>query len=154
MSSSFISKKEAATYKSPQLEDTAAYRTLPISILNNKLLTFADVQGKKLTFAIDTGAESNVLDSRLPDRIFENVNITRRVKLTGAGSKSVEALYGEMKNMTLGGQPVASLPVLVTNLEKLCYAYDKCIDGMLGFDFLSLHKVGFNFVKNKMYIWK
>jgi hypothetical protein len=25
---------------------------------------------------------------------------------------------------------------------------------MLGFDFLSLHKIGFNFVTRKMYIWK
>jgi len=46
------------------------------------------------------------------------------------------------------------MPFIITNLEKTCLADASCIDGILGFDFLSLHKIGFNFVKNKMYIWK
>jgi predicted aspartyl protease len=149
-----IGRKEASTYKSDMLQDTSTYNVFPISIQNNKLLTYAEIGGKKLVFAIDTGAESNVLDSRLPDRIFENVAITRRIMLVGAGNSKIEALYGDMKNMKMGGREMASLPVLVTNLEKLCYAYERCLDGMLGFDFLSLHKVGFNFVRNKMYIWR
>lgn len=149
-----ITRKEASTYKSDLLADTSAYNTFPIFMKENKLLTYAQIAGKKLTFVIDTGAESNVLDSRLPDRIFEQVAITRRVVLTGSGSSKIEALYGDMKDMKMGNLEISTLPVLVTNLEKLCFSYDQCIDGMLGFDFLSLHKIGFNFVKNKMYIWR
>ena len=44
--------------------------------------------------------------------------------------------------------------MLITNLENTCFSYGGCIDGILGFDFLSLHRIGFNFVKRKMYIWK
>lgn len=149
-----ISRKEASSYQSAQLADASQYNEFRINLTENKLLTFATIGGKKLTFVIDTGAESNVLDSRLPDRIFENVTISRRVVLTGSGSSRIEALYGDMKNMKLGQLDIGSLPVLVTNLEKLCFSYDRCIDGMLGFDFLSMHKIGFNFVRNKMYIWK
>lgn len=149
-----ISRKEAATYKSPMLADASTYHEFKINLTENKLLTYATIGGKKLTFVIDTGAESNVLDSRLPDRIFDYVNITRRVVLTGSGSSRIEALYGDMKNLKMGELELSTLPVLVTNLEKLCFSYDRCIDGMLGFDFLSMHKVGFNFVRNKMYIWK
>jgi hypothetical protein len=110
--------------------------------------------GKKLRFIIDTGAESNVLDSRLPNKIFDNVVISRRILLRGSGDKKVEALYGDIKDMKIGNQNYTTLPVLITNLEKMCYSYDTCLDGMLGFDFLSLHKIGFNFVISKMYIWK
>lgn len=149
-----IGRKESSTYQSEQLKDAETYHTFPINIQENKLLTNAHVGGKKLIFVIDTGAESNVLDSRLPDRIFENVAITRRVVLTGSGSTQIEALYGDMTNMKMGQLSIGSLPVLVTNLEKLCFSYDRCIDGMLGFDFLSMQKIGFNFVRNKMYIWK
>jgi predicted aspartyl protease len=149
-----VGKKEKARYKNVMLSDTASYHTIPIRIWENKLLTVGEIAGKKLTFIIDTGAESNVLDSRLPDKIFRNVNITSRVLLSGSGSKKVEALYGDMRNMKLGTLPIDSVPVLVTNLEKMCYAFEECIDGMLGFDFLSLHKIGFNFVTGKMYIWK
>ena len=74
--------------------------------------------------------------------------------LAGSGAQKVEALYGDMKNMKIGNLDIATLPVLVTNLEKMCFSYNQCLDGMLGFDFLSMHKIGFNFVTRKMYIWK
>ncbi len=149
-----IKKNEAKNYQSFQLSDPATYNVFPIRNLDNKLLTDVNIGGKKLIFVIDTGAESNVLDSRLPDKVFDHVTINSRVKLTGSGSKSIEALYGDMYNMKMGNLAIDSLPVLVTNLEKLCFSYDRCIDGMLGFNFLSMQKIGFNFVSNKMYIWK
>ena len=150
-----ISKKEARTYKNDMLKDTSAYNEFPIDIKDNKLYTYGQMAGKKLTFILDTGAESNILDSRLPDKIFENVSITNRVLLAGSGNTKVEALTGDMRNFKIGGRDIGNLPVVVTNLEKMCKAYDdQCLDGMLGFDFLSLHKIGFNFVNLKMYIWK
>lgn len=149
-----IGKKEEKTYKGKILQDSVNYNEFPIDVLNNKLITYGKMSGKKLIFLIDTGAESNVLDSRLPNKIFENVEITRRVMLMGSSNKKVEALYGDMRNMQLGDVDIGTLPVLVTNLEKMCFSYDKCLDGMLGFDFLSRQRIGFNFVKRKMYIWK
>lgn len=149
-----IGKKEEKTYKGKILHDSTAYNEFSIDLLNNKLITYGKLAGKKLIFLIDTGAESNVLDSRLSNKIFENVAITRRVKLMGTGNKKIDALYGDMRNMRLGEIDIGTLPVLVTNLEKMCFSYDKCLDGMLGFDFLSRQKIGFNFVKRKMYIWK
>jgi len=50
--------------------------------------------GRKLRFVIDSGAETNVLDSRLSEKIFENVVITSRATLKGSGDQKVEALYG------------------------------------------------------------
>jgi predicted aspartyl protease len=149
-----IRKKEAATYKSEMLKDTVAYNTFPIDITENKILTRAEVSGKRLNLILDTGAESNVLDSRLPNKIFENVTINRRVTLSGSGSEKVEALYGDLKNLKIGNKTMETFPLLITNLEQMCLAYDYCIDGMLGFDFLSQHKIGFNFVKREMYLWK
>jgi len=149
-----INKKEVSIYKSEMLNDTSAYHTFSINIMEDKLLTYGEIAGKKLTFIIDTGAESNVLDSRLPNKIFDQVNITRRIMLSGSGRQKVEALYGNMKNLKLNNLEMGVLPVLVTNLERMCFSYDRCLDGMLGFDFLSLHKIGFNFVTRKMYIWK
>jgi predicted aspartyl protease len=149
-----ISKKEAKTYKSEQLIDTNTYNIFDITITDNKLFTKGQIANKKLTFVIDTGAESNVIDSRLPNSLFENFNIAKRVNLTGAGNKKIEAIYGDMPSVKVGNLSLSNVPLLVTNLEKMCFAYDKCIDGILGFDFLSLNKIGFNFVTNKMYIWK
>lgn len=149
-----IGKKESAVYRSPQLLDTATYTTIPIDIMDGKIIVYVYLKGKKLKFIVDSGAETNVLDSRLPNKIFEQVEITRRVRLNGSGDKKVEALYGDIKGLRIGERDIGSLPVLITNLESMCDAYNNCLDGMLGFDFLSLHKIGFNFVNRKMYIWK
>jgi len=149
-----INKKEAPTYKSAQLNDTLAYSIIPIEISEDKIVAHGLLKGRKLKFIIDSGAETNVLDSRLPNKVFESVVITKRVQLTGSGSAKVEALYGDLKDIQIGGQNISTLPVLITNLQSMCDSYNDCIDGMLGFDFLSLHKIGFNFVNHKMYVWK
>jgi hypothetical protein len=149
-----ISKKEAATYRSPQLLDSASYTIIPIDIEEHKMIVYLFLKGRKLKFIIDTAAETNVLDSRLPGKVFEQVEITRRVTLNGSGNHKVEALVGDLKGLRLGNRDIGALPVLITNLQSMCDAYNNCLDGMLGFDFLSLHKIGFNFVNRKMYIWK
>jgi len=149
-----ISRKEAAAYKNEMLQDTSIYSTVPIETINNKIVARTIMAGKKLRLMIDYGAESNLLDSRLPNKVFENIVITGRVLLNGSGTQKVEALAGEIKNLQIGSENINSLPVLIVNLEKTCLTYDGCIDGILGFDFLSLHKIGFNFVQRKMYIWK
>jgi hypothetical protein len=149
-----ISKKEIHGYRHVTLADTADYRVLPFDLTDNRIMLSANAGGKKLKFVVDCAAETNVLDSRLPDKILEKVNITRRVMLAGSNNRKIEALYGEMQSIKIGKEEVSSLPVLITNLENTCFSYAGCVDGVLGFDFLSLHKVGFNFVKRKMYIWK
>ncbi len=149
-----ISKKEAQGYRHVMLTDTADYRVLPFDLTDSRIMLSANAGGRKLKFVVDCAAETNVLDSRLPDKILEKVNITRRVMLAGSNNKKVEALYGDMQSIKIGKEEVKGLPVLITNLENTCFSYAGCVDGVLGFDFLSLHKVGFNFVKRKMYIWR
>jgi len=149
-----IGKKEAASYRSEFLSDTSLYRQFSIDLKDNRMITITEIEGKKIKLAIDCAAESNILDSRLPNKIFQNVTITRRVKLSGAGDKKIDAFYGNLGNMKIGNLDVSNLPVTITNLEYTCFSFGGCVDGVLGFDFLSLHKIGFNFMNRKMYIWK
>jgi hypothetical protein len=149
-----VARKEASTYRHEMLKDDSLYHTVPIELTDDRIIVKSEMAGKKMKLIIDSGAESNILDSRLPDKVFENVSITGKVMLAGAGSTKVEALTGDVQHLKIGSQDIASLPVLITNLEKTCFSYGGCVDGVLGFDFLSLQKIGFNFVTRKMYIWK
>lgn len=149
-----IGRRESSTYQHEFLKDTSLYRSFPIDLKDNRILANTELEGKKLTLVIDCAAESNILDSRLPNKIFENITITRRVKLVGPGNQKIDALYGSLNNMKMGSMDISNLPVTITNLEYTCFSGAGCINGVLGFDFLSLHKIGFNFVKRKMYIWK
>ena len=149
-----ISRKESSSYQHAMLKETSLYNTFPIDLINNKIVARAEIAGKKLKFAIDYAAESNIIDSRLPNKIFENVSISRRVVLNGSRNKKVEALYGKLTGMKMGNEEIGELPFLITNLANTCLSLEGCVDGVLGFDFLSLHRIGFNFVNRKMYIWK
>lgn len=149
-----IGKKEQKTYKNTMLEDTSLYSTYPIAFSSKRLTVTTEVAGKKLKLAIDCAAESNILDSRLSDNILSLITINRRVKLAGPGDKKVDALYGSLANMRMGEKNIENLPVIVINLEYTCFNDGSCVNGVLGFDFLSQHKIGFNFVQRKMYIWK
>jgi hypothetical protein len=149
-----IAKKESSSYKHALLQDESLYTGFSFDLSDNRIITTTELSGKKLKLIIDCAAESSILDSRLPNKIFENVEILRRVKIAGPGDKKIDALYGNLSNMKLGNETVGSLPVMITNLENTCFSHGGCVDGVLGFDFLSLHKIGFNFVNHKMYIWK
>ncbi len=149
-----ISKKERKTYRHAMLKDTAAYHTLPFDLVDNRIIVKTTMAGKKLRFIIDCAAETNILDSRLPDKIFDNFSITGKINLVGVGNKKVEALKGNLESFTMGGFTINNMPALITNLEKTCFSYGGCVDGILGLDNLSVQKIGFNFAINKMYIWK
>ena len=149
-----IARKESATYRHDMLQDTAAYNSFPFVLKDNRIIATAEVAGKKLKFVIDHGAESNIIDSRLPNKVFENVVITGHINILGSENKKVDALYGDLQHMRMGDKEMGALPVMVVNLEYTCFSVMGCVDGVLGFDFLSLHKIGFNFVNRKMYIWK
>jgi hypothetical protein len=149
-----ISRKEQSTYDHDLLKDTSTYNTIPIELYNDKILASTEMAGKKLKLMVDCAAETSVLDSRLPNKIFENITITGRVILKGSGSQRVEAIQGSINTLKIGDIDWRGVPVIVTNLEKTCVSYESCLNGILGFDFFSMQKVGFNFVKRKMYIWK
>lgn len=149
-----IGRKEASTYRHDLLKDTALYQVVPIQLTEGRIILKTTLAGKKIRLVIDSGAESNLLDSRLPNKVFEMVNITGRTILSGAGNKNVEVLKGDLSALVIGNSAVKELPVLITNLEKTCFSLGGCVDGVLGFDYLSLKKIGFNFVNQEMYIWK
>jgi predicted aspartyl protease len=149
-----ISRKEASVYSHAMLKDTSVYNVIPIEMIDQRIMIRGELSGKKIRLIIDSGAETNMLDSRLPSKIFENVTITGKLKLSGAGDTKIEVLRGDLNALKIGNESFESMPVLIANLEKTCFSYGGCVDGILGFDFLSLRKLGFNFVTGKMYIWK
>jgi hypothetical protein len=149
-----IARKEAKTYKSEQLRDESSYSTIPLEILDQKVVAKTEMGGKKLQFILDSGSETNILDSRLSKKVFEHVDITGRLNIRGTGNTIIEALQGNLTGMTMGKHDMGSLPVLITNLEKTCFSVQSCINGVLGLEFLPLQKIGFNFVTRKMYLWK
>lgn len=147
-----ISKKERKTYQHALINTQSVIAEYPFDLVDNRILVSTSLNGKKLPFVVDFAAESNIIDSRLPNRILDSIQVSGRVMLTGAGSRKVEALTGHVKDLKIGNLPVSQLPVIVTNLEGTCFGKDVCINGVLGYEFLSRYTLAFNFAKRRMYI--
>ncbi|GAB4093653.1 pepsin/retropepsin-like aspartic protease family protein [Flaviaesturariibacter terrae] len=149
-----LRKRDAAMYTNASLTTGPAdYTELPIELKENYILVRTEVAGKTLRFVMDSGAETSVLDSRLPNTVLEGVLVTRRVQVNGAGRKK-EAIYGTLPELTVGPHLLRAVPVLISNLEQSCFSQFDCINGILSFDALSPRRIGFNFVTRKLYLWR
>lgn len=110
---------------------------IPVRYNRNILFMEGEISGKRLTFCLDSGAESNVLHSMLPGKVLNTVSINRRSSLRGVGSASVEVLFGVMNEFFVGEHAFPGMQTIVTNLSAMSNAYGIQIDGMLGCDFLD-----------------
>ena len=121
---------------------------------DNRIIVHTNVAGRKLQFVVDYAAESNIIDSRLPASVLDSVMISGRVLLSGTGTKKLEAITGNINQVSIDKLPLKDFPVIITSLKNSCFANDLCIYGVLGYDFLSKYKIVFNFVTCKMYIFQ
>lgn len=110
---------------------------IPATVKSNVLFFSANINRARLTFCLDTGAESNVLTSTLPNHILNTVDINRRSTIRGASGHDVEVLYGLMNNLDIERTDLAGMQVMIMNLNTMSHFYGMQIDGMLGCEFLE-----------------
>jgi hypothetical protein len=122
--------------------------SLPLYNNNGILLIQAKINKGSYTFCLDTGAESNVLSSNLPDRALNTLTLTRRSILRGAGNEKVEVIHGIMNDFSIGKHRINGMQTMITNLRAMSDAYGIEIDGMLGCDFFE-QGIVFLDIKNK-----
>lgn len=132
-----------------QKEDDLILQT-DLTIQNDVLLIKSEINGKKLRFSLDTGAEVNIVDNRLPGKIFEGMEISRRTTVSGASGQTAEVLLVSMGKMKIGEVDFDGMRTLVLNLNTMSRAYGLGIDGMLGYSFFSRGKVVLDFQNKQL----
>lgn len=101
---------------------------------------------KSKWFALDSGAEQNLLSNLLGGRFLnENFELLKRVKLHGMGQESLEVLKGLLKNAHLGERNFQPMATLLTNLREINAAYGTTVDGILGYEFFSQQALSINY---------
>jgi predicted aspartyl protease len=114
------------------------------------MLVKGKIGDKMLNFCLDTGAESNIINSNVPKKVMITIEIKRRLGLGGAGSAAKEVLYGTMNEFEFGNHQFGTMETIVTSLDAISEAYGCTIDGMLGFDFWQKGIFCMNFGKNEI----
>lgn len=146
-----IPRKEVKNYRNERLSDTTKFDAWPFELRENRILLNAAVGARQLKFAVDYAAESSVIDAGLPARVLDSVQIGGRIMLTGAGSRKVEALTGALSGLRMGTLAIPTLPVIITPLKNTCFGGMQCINGVLGYDYLSGSLIGINFRTRILY---
>jgi predicted aspartyl protease len=137
---------------SVQKNEFRADVTEKIELYHNILFVKARIGGKILDFCLDTGAESNVLNSFASKKVLSTVTILRRSDLMGVGSGEAEVLLGKLNDFVLGEHSIPDMQAIIASLDALSESYGYPIDGMLGYDFFEKGEVCINLVKNELKI--
>lgn len=122
-------------------------------LINNSILLPTTIEGKKLLFCLDTGAETNVLSSTAPKRVLSSFTIAQRSTLLGTGGVQVEVLVGHLEKLNIGTVTYFKMKTVLSNLEGLGLAIGEPIHGMIGYDFLTKGIVSINFAKKELCIY-
>jgi predicted aspartyl protease len=126
--------------------------TEKIEFYHNILFVKARIGGKILDFCLDTGAESNVLNSYASKKVLSTVTILRRSDLMGVGSGEAEVLLGKLNDFEMGAHSIPNMQTIIASLDALSAAYGYPVDGMLGYDFFEKGEICINLVKNELKI--
>ena len=105
-------------------------------------------------FAIDSGAEVNVLDHKSLKKAASCLKAQREVHLTGLGRQPEPVMLGMLTGMELGGTAYLPMQTIVKDIEHFNHHLPgPQLDGILGFHFLRQYKTAINLKKKELYIW-
>ncbi|NBP70536.1 MAG: hypothetical protein EBR30_05465 [Cytophagia bacterium] len=138
-----------------KLETPTTTKTMkiPIKIVDNTIMLQGVVAGKKLNLCLDSGAETNVLNGNVADKVLKKFTLARRSVLLGTGGSKVEVLVGRLDDFTIGTMNLSNLPTVISNLEEFGDASEQQIDGMIGFEFLNKGIICINFRKKELTVY-
>lgn len=128
---------------------------LPFQLMHDVIFLKTKVNDKGIWFAFDTGAETNMIDSRVSKKIMKSIQIINRSAVTGVGGTRYELIYGRFDKLTLDTAIFNANRVLIADLEHIGKAYGYDVDGILGYDFFTRGVFTLNFAKKEfeMYIY-
>lgn len=126
-------KERKYEYEEVPFEMSKAMRHIPL--INGQIDT------SSLTFGIDCGASSDLLDSGLWD---EFKNMMKRVKVTKlkgiSNDKGTEVHEGKLKSLKIGGKTFRNTRTVFNSISHLNMSKDERIDGLIGYQILSRQK--------------
>ena len=145
------SNNQIQFYNSKSFSPKDIWQVHPFKLRNNIMSVNGNVNGEKLQFAIDTGAELNAISSDLSENVDALFNIDNRKRLNGVG-ESIEVFTGDFKKISINEVPYLNMRTLMIDLEPLSFAYGFKVDGILGYEWLSKNKsIIFNFPEKELY---
>ena len=112
------------------------------------------IGNKKYYFGIDTGAEVNVINKRLKQKICRQIDFEKKTtRVHGIGGVSMVVEMGDLPEISVDQEIYEDVPFVFADLSRINSSTSFELDGILGFPFLSSGKFSINFKEGKLYQW-
>jgi len=135
-------------------DPSKAIAIIPFKMQGHLPVIKVQVGNKKLRLALDTGSESNILDSKYLNKISPSqLGKMRRGELQGVDQQIKEVAIASVKQTTVQDVDLAKMDYLFTDLSHLKSESGLYIDGLLGYPFFKQGELSINYEEQKIYVW-
>jgi len=107
---------------------------LPFERAHDGVFVEARVKGERLWFVVDSGASHTLLDAAVARRL--GIRATESSTIGGAGSGRVPVEIAKDQSLRLGGLTLEGVDLRLLDLAPLAAAWDRRVDGIVGYDLL------------------
>ena len=126
--------------------------SIPFKLKKHSIILNTQIGDQKLKFALDSGSEFNQLNKRRTKKTLKYFYPIKRINLSGASGKKIEALAGKLYRVQLSETLYfGPMKTILTNLNNLNEAFGTNLDGVLGFEFFKQKRTIINYKKEKLY---
>ena len=130
------------------------YDSLGFMMRRHLIILDATVDGARLKFTLDSGAELNLLDRLVSRKVLDHFQVLKRVNMRGVGQNSVEVLAGKLYDVVCGNQTNEAMGTLLTSLEDMNNEFHTRLDGVIGMEFLFPRRTLINYKQKKLFFYK
>ena len=123
---------------------------VPFQMTSHLPLVQARIGNNDYTFALDTGAEANLIDVKFFERVSEELKKIKKNTLSGLDQNSKEANSGKLKKLFIGGKTFKNRATIFGDIYHLNKDDDYKIDGIIGYEVLSKQKTLISFDRKEI----
>lgn len=126
--------------------------SLDFTLRGHAIILNTDVNGKSLSFVLDSAAEINQINKNVGKKVLKYFIPSKRMKLKGASGEEIEVLAGKLHRVKLNDNVYfGPMYTILTNLSKMEQAFGVKLDGILGYEFFKQKRTIINYQKEKLY---
>lgn len=107
----------------------------------------------KLKLGLDSGAALNLFKPEVSKKLKNRFTAEEIRSVLGFDGREIKMSSQWLKGFELNGLNWPAMRCLIVDLKHINDNLRADLDGILGFDFLSRYKIGFNYKKNELYVW-
>lgn len=123
---------------------------VPFQMTSHLPLVQARIGNNDYTFALDTGAEANLIDVKFFQRVSGELKKIKKNTLSGLDQNSKEVNAGKLKKLFIGGKTLKNTETIFGDISHLNTDDDHKIDGIIGYEVLSKQKTLISFARKEI----